>query len=354
MVKKIWQLSIIIPLIFLYMTLITYFSISVIEIGMYWSRSETMLFCISVIVIWFSCSPIRNSCCNGRFSELLFNLVPIEIISMLVFAQWHFVIAIMLISLIIILDILLLRWLSKEKKREKFSRKRNRLYRAAFIRCSVLITMIVTVIPCYLVIFEYKFSSPTYKAEQMLRDIVISEIQKDMETNTENTENSDPFSDNAELFACFEVNKWKGFNVSERITIMQELVDFEADRLGVPTCPVVTEKLSPGVLGQYDNIANVIQIDIEHLMKSSSYDCISTICHEAFHLAQYYLVENIDWDNEVFQSSYFEELRLWKANRENYKGVGTNGIDAYKDQPLEVSAREYSDKETSKILSYVD
>ena len=94
-------------------------------------------------------------------------------------------------------------------------------------------------------------------------------------------------------------------------------------------------------------------IDLEHLMESPVDECISTICHEVFHSAQHYLIENIDWNDSLYQSSYFDELRSWRFNSENYKSAEFSGFDAYENQPLEIAARQYAERETEKILSYI-
>ena len=63
-----------------------------------------------------------------------------------------------------------------------------------------------------------------------------------------------------------------------------------------------------------------------------------TVAHEVFHAYQDYLAENIDWNSAVTDSAYFDEALRWKKNGEDYlRGEG------YYEQPLEVSARDYSD-----------
>ena len=104
--KKIWRGSVLIPLIILYMVLTKYFTISIPEIKLYWNRSVTLFYCISIIVGWFSMSSLRKSCCNGHFTELLFNLVPVELISMLIFAQWHFVTSILIVLVFVSIELL--------------------------------------------------------------------------------------------------------------------------------------------------------------------------------------------------------------------------------------------------------
>ena len=82
-------------------------------------------------------------------------------------------------------------------------------------------------------------------------------------------------------------------------------------------------------------------------------ECINTICHEVRHSLQFQIVSSIDWDNPIFQTTYFDEPRSWFENQENYKSAWLYGFEEYENQPLEVDAREYAERETEKIMSYV-
>lgn len=351
MAKKIWRGSVLIPLIVLYMVLTTYFTISIPEIKLYWNRSVTLFYCISVIVGWFSMSSLRKSCCNGHFTELLFNFVPVELISMLVFAQWHFVASILIALAFASFEIFLFRRVRREENRREFSEKRHRHYKNIFCRCSILVALIITIIPCTFSIAIYGFRSPSFEAEQEIGNMIFLDMEETKKSNSETYE--EPDASSFALFHCFRKNTWSRFDVSERITVMQQLVDFESGQLGVPSIPVVAEKLDPYTLGEYSNAAKEMWIDLEHLMESPVDECISTICHEVFHSAQYYLIENINWKDDIFQSSYFDELRSWRFNSENYKRAELCGFDAYENQPIEIAARQYAESETQKVLSYI-
>lgn len=133
----------------------------------------------------------------------------------------------------------------------------------------------------------------------------------------------------------------------------QEFVDFQSELLGIPTTRVTAKKLEPFTLGQYSEASNEMWIDIEHLATSAPENIIRTLAHEAFHSCQHFLVNNIDWNMEVFQATYFQELRNWERNDDDYQQPYLNGYDAYCNQPLEVSARAYIVEETAKIVSYI-
>ncbi|MGN0362494.1 MAG: hypothetical protein ACI4ET_06605 [Bilifractor sp.] len=352
MAKKIWRGTVLIPLTVMFMILTSYFTISIPEIKLYWNRGITLFYCVFVMVGWFSCSSMRKSCCNGHFTELLFNLVPIELISMPIFAQWHFAVTILITLAFVLIEIFLFLRVRREENKHCFSEKRHRYYRTIFCRCSLLIALIMTAIPCVFSAAVYDFRSPSFEADKEIWDRLTSEQSKKNAPDNKNLNN--PYDSNSALFSCFEESAWKQLDASERITIMQKLVDFESAQLGIPSVPVRTEKLEPFTLGKYRDETKEIWIDLEHLMVSPVDECISTICHEVYHAAQHYIIENVDWNNEVFQSTYFNELRSWRTNEENYKSPAISGFDSYENQPLEVSARQYAHDETKKILKYVD
>lgn len=351
MKKVISKASIIFPLSMIYTLLIDSITISIPELGIYWSHGTSTFVFISLFVLWVCCSPLRKSCCNGRWPEVLFNLAPIEILSVIIFAQWHFALAIVFFLFWLSIEITLALYLSKDDSRYRYTEKRHRMYKNIFRRCSVLALSAVCAIPCFMAVFVYDFRSPTYQAEEDIWYRIFAE--SDQPEVNESAE-EDMYLKNINLLNCFSIKKWDKFNVNEKITVMQALADFECERLGIPPISVAAEVLGAFTLGQYSDETKEMWIDIEHLAESPVNECIQTICHETFHSFQHYLVENMDWENDVLQNAYFEELREWKNNQENYISAWTSGFDAYENQPLEVAARSYAEEETERILSYIN
>lgn len=348
--KLLNKASIIIPLSVVF-ELINSITIAIPELGIYWSYGLTTAIIVVVSMLWLCCSPLRKCCCNGRWTETLFNLVPLEILSMLVFAQWHFVAFTILFILLIAIEIILMIYLRRDERRHRYSEKRHRMYKTVFKRRSVLVVAVICAVPCFMSAFFYDYHSPTYRAEE--------EIWNRIFTNTEQLDEQediecDIYQENIALLDCFCEEEWKHYNIAEKITIIQELVDFESKRLGIPTAPVSTAMLGEFTLGQYSEEPNEIRINIEHLAEATIEECIDTICHETFHAYQSYLVSSLDWENEALQSEYFSELRSWKENQEDYKNAWISGFEAYENQPLEVAARQYAEEETQRILSYIN
>ena len=168
-------------------------------------------------------------------------MIPVEFVLMLVFAERHFVFSVLISVCLLAGEIALFIAFRKDEKKRKFSKKRHRRYQAAFRRCSVLGITVICAIPCLLSLFVYGMSSPVYEAEQDLWDLPLSE----METKSDSSETNDPYQINTELWQCFEIDKWTQWSISEKITIMQQLVDFESDILGIPTIPVKSGMIGP-------------------------------------------------------------------------------------------------------------
>lgn len=350
MKRFLYKASISLPLCMILYCFLDSFAFSIPEVGLFWGSSISKFFIVMVTVLWLCCSPLRKSCCNGSLTELLFNIVPVEIVLLFVFAQWHFAIAVVTVLLLIAAEIVIFKKLRKDECKQRVTTKRHRKYQTAFHRLSVMSVAVISLIPCCLALFIYGFQSPTYKAEQELWEQIYGkpDIVSSNEGKSENI-----YAENKELWNCFSEQKWDHFSVAEKITVMQKLVDFESDVLGIPTISVTAGMIGDVTLGAYDNETNEMWINTEHLANSSAEDSIRTICHETYHSMQYYLIKSIDMTTPALQTAYFKELQDWADNQENYKQAGVYGFDAYENQPLEVAAREYSTQESLRIMEYV-
>lgn len=350
MKRIIYKSSIIIPLAMIFSSFIEPFAFCVPEIDLYMETWSSRVLIVMVTVVWLCCSPFRRGTCNGTITELLFNVVPVEFVLMLVFAQWHFVISLLITLILVVGEIALFRALRKDERKHKFSRKRHRRYQFVFRRCSVLGVAVLCAIPCLLSIFVYGFESPTYKATEELWNQLFSETEAVIEAD----KSDNLYEKNAELWSYLREQNWNRLSIQERITVIQELVDFESDVLGIPTIPVTSAMIGTATLGAYDNESNQMWINTEHLANSSVQAVINTLCHEVHHSYVDYLVNTLDWDNPAMNSAYFAELRELMDSQENYKSAWSYSFDAYENQPLEVAAREYASEETSRIITYVD
>lgn len=348
--KVFYRSSIVLPLAMLLIVFLYMPTVSIVEIGLYLDRRSVELLYIALSVAWLCCSPLQKACRTGDISELFYNSVPIEIVAIITFGKYHFVIAVILIILMAALLCLAIGIMKKEEGKREFSERRHRGYIHGMQRAAVLISAVVFAVPCFMSFFVYGLESPAYEAEERLWEI-LSEDEAEEAAATE--EEPDPYEENRELLLYFDDDAWEDLGIQRRVDVAQEFVDFQSGLLGIPAIRVTAEKLGLFTLGEYSDESNEIRIDVEHLATSAPEDIIRTLAHEVYHSYQHYLISSIDWDLEVFQAAYFQELRDWKINDEDYQQPYLNGYDAYSGQPLEESARAYGVEETAKIISYI-
>lgn len=349
MKRILYKSSIILPLAMAYFSIIDPFRFCIPEIGLYMGTWSSLMLIVTVTVVWLCCSPFRRGVCNGTITELIFNIIPVEFVLMLVFAQRHFVIALLIGLVMIGGEIALFIVLKKDERKQEFSEKLHRKYRLAFRKYSVFGIAALCAVPALIALFTDGVETLAYSATEELTNQMFSETE-----TSEADKSADPYEEKTELWSYLKEENWSQLSIQEKITVTQELVDFESEVLGVPTISITSTEIGPFTLGSYDNETNEMWINIEHLAESSPNDIVDTICHEVHHSYVNYLVSTLDWDNPAMNCAYFAELRELKDSQENYKSAPRDGYDAYESQPLEVAAREYSEQETAKIMTYIE
>lgn len=367
---SIYQLSIIFPILFIYMVMILNITLSFSEFKLYIDYITLRRGYVLLSMIWLCCSPLRRSCA-GRWEEMLFNIIPPQMLLTLIFAQWHLTTAVLLFLLLAGLELAaaveLIRDAYRYRRRHLLREqgdpdRRFRQNRSIFQRFTLITAFVIFAVPSYMAITVYHLRSPIYTADQGTRKMLgLTAENSEPDSSKEGGENKDGGEDavyleHRELLACLSEEKWKTYSTKERITVLQELADMEADVLGIPPVPLATEDLGPVTLGGYNPKENAIAVSVPHMLRMSAEKAVNTVCHEMFHAYQYFLVQSIDWEAEAVQKGpYFEELRQWKANQENYYsyGTGESTFEEYQSQILEETARAYAKEEAEKIIPYI-
>lgn len=350
MKQVLYRLSIIFPLILIYYSFTEPVSFSIPELGVYFEPYMARFIIVMMAMLWLCCSPYKKSCCNGTWIEALYNLVPVGIVMMLNLAQWHFTVFVIISLILALVEMALFMGLRRDEHKHRITKKSHRMYKTIFRRCTVLAITAVCVVPCCPSLFSHGLTSPTYQAEQEIWSLLFSE---GTETDDTTATNINVYQENQVLWHCFEADTWERYSIPEKITVMQRLTDFETEMLGIPSVTITADLIGAYTLGSYNDETNEIFVNTKYLDGSPVEECIDTICHEVRHSLQFQIVSSVDWDNPIFQSSYFDELRSWSQNQENYKSAWLYGFEEYENQPLEVDARDYAERETEKIMSYV-
>lgn len=341
--KKIYRGSLFVPVIAACWLFLEPFGIYISEINLYlWDRLLLPCFLI-FIAAWSNFSPYRNGCKDGSVFELLFNFFPVEILYTLVFAQYHFFLTLILFLIIAALSLAFRYSLRKDEAGGESGRRRHARNLMSAHRFFVFVTAVLLAVPSILAVLAYGLKSPVYEAKESLVDEILAADETEISSDSE-------ADDSMEFINCFDEDAWSSFSIEEKITVLQMLADYEFDYLGMPAVPLSSGQINIFILGEYDSLDNTINIDIKNLEDSAAKDAMVTLLHELYHAYQNYVISSIDWDSEFAGSAYFAEAREWKDNDEKYITPDMD-YDGYENQPMEASAREFSETESSRLLS---
>lgn len=302
------------------------------------------LFFLLFTMLWLCAFPVRSACQKGDWFELLFNLFPVELLLFMVFAQWHFLAAILIFVALVGTIAFFAAAIFKQEDDRELSEKERRLNWVIFIRLFVLISFVFFIVPSILSVFVYDMKDPYYEARQ--------DLLQQLREETGDEADGDIYHKHQRLLSSFRAENWETLSVEERITLLQALANMESEKLGIPPAKVITEKLEPYISGQHSTTENMIWIDIEHIQDDSLNEILNTCLHETYHAYQAYVVNHVDWDTEFSNSAFFDEARSWKENQSNYIR-GYIDFDAYEQQPLEASARQFAEDETAAIFAFL-
>ncbi len=346
MKKFLVKSTILIPMAIIYIMLFCKtLNIYIRQVDLYINFGRYIFLTVVFMIAWFTFTPLSRSCRRGNVIEIMYNLIPAEFALMPMFWERHFVIALLLAVLIIGIEVKIAIFISKTYKKARCYPKLQKKCQNLFYRLSVMAIFLVYMIPSAISAIVYEFNSSEYFSSEN----IVLYIEDDKKTSEEN----DVYKNNIELFKVFNEEKWKKYSIEEKITLIQNFADFESGILHIPRVIISTKKIDRYTLGRYDRENNAITVDVQHLNNSDAKECINTISHEVFHAYQYQLVKNFDWDNEMSDTYFFEALKEWEKNQQNYKSAYIYGYEDYEEQAIEKSAREYAAQETEKIVKYV-
>lgn len=138
---------------------------------------------------------------------------------------------------------------------------------------------------------------------------------------------------------------WDSMSVEDKLNILQITANIDAEYLGIPYELSLTATALPSseeiVLTQYSYSDHKILINLNHLNKLTSYECVEAISHEVFHALQYCSVDAYESMDENYKDLYyFYYIERIKEEFENYIDVKAD-IEGYASQYVERSARAY-------------
>ena len=311
------------------------FSVYIEPVGLYIPDYMLIIGFSLLGLAWMFLLPFADSCGIGGWMEILSNLCPIELLLMLVFAQYHFWLALALIAALAVLYGLF--WWSQ---RPVSGTRRERRIRHRFF---TLASAVLFTVPCVLSLFVYGLDTLHYQPQ--------IELVSRLAAQAEREAGQDAVPADREFLRCFRQKNWETYTREEKLALVQQLADTEAQRLGVPPVEVRAQQEEENSLGHYSESLQNIVVNTDHLDDIAE-EVMDTVFHEVYHLYQHYVVNNIDWNSDFSRSAYFATARAWKENQENYiKSDGTEeGYWLYSKQPLEESAREYARERVNETM----
>ena len=305
----------------------------------------TYIMFIALNLIW-QASAARKYFSGGY--EVFFNLFPTEVFLMLYFAQRHFRIA----ALLVVISVLFLFMAIKDNcigRRKCSTTKAYRLVKRENYRWLLIIVCLLFAVPSFLTYFVYDMEGVTYTPSS---DNLTETYIKDEDLFEDS---DDPFENNRTLLCQFREDSWSRKDTQEKIDLSQQFINFEAERLGIESVPVSSEKLNNlTTIAYYAGDTNEIVVDAQSLNEQSGEETMKTLCEETYHAMETYVVDHMDWDIPVINTQYFQELLDWKDNMDHYTHGSWSNFEEYKSQPIEASAKSYADEEVSKIADYLD
>lgn len=314
------------------------------ELDLFISSTTLVTFNLIDTFLWNLLYSFRQDVEQNNWLAGIYYSLPALFILLLVFAQYHFriaaVILICLFLLIVLFRVVIIRLLLLSGK-EKIT---HAVYVRACRRFSVFCAGILFVIPAFLSVSVYKMERPVYTAEYALLDVML-DYEKDDLLNRQRW-----LSGYSEVLAPFQAETWPTLSETEQLDALQTVADLETAYLGIPATHIIGRGNSFTLLGQYDYSTNTIEINLSALNDRQAEDAILIVCHEIYHAYQRFVCSSIDWQTAPVDCAYFAEAKRWHDNFEDYCSDSA----AYYCQPVEESAREYAENAVEIYLSCIE
>ena len=147
---------------------------------------------------------------------------------------------------------------------------------------------------------------------------------------------------------------WFTLSAREKLNVLQTIANIEATYLGLPgELTVSTAIIEENTLGEYSANNRMIYINADHLEESGPRDLMTTVCHEAYHGYQHYIIEAYQNADEQFKNLLlFYDASIYEEEFANYDD-GSEGLENYYKQYVEIDAREYADRAAAEYYHYL-
>lgn len=277
-----------------------------------------------LMILWTKCDPFSKCCADMPFG-LLRLMIPLVFTGTFLFSQKHFVWAIVLAAISLVLTLLAwIRW--KNRTAKLAARKAERLTKKHTARAFVTAFTLLLLIPAIV-----GFCSPREEKLVPTEDPIAANREKVIEENA------------GKLGA---LKNFDTLELQERIDLMQTVADTECAVLGIRPVSVAGDLLAGSIAANYHHADRTVYVDRDNLEKTDAKGMLRTILHEVYHAYQNDAADLVASCPESLRSApYFAKAREWRENRNNYIPYEVDP-GAYAAQAIEADADGYAAERT--------
>lgn len=148
--------------------------------------------------------------------------------------------------------------------------------------------------------------------------------------------------------------KWSILSTAAKTELLNRVIIYESKEFGMKAPRLAVETLKKkNYNGQYNHGTKTVSINSQHLNDSLS-SCLDTVLHECYHAYQHSVIDILKQiDKEVYDDNlYFEKAGEWMLARTTYND-DTKTTQGYRDNQLEVDAREFASEKRMKVYGFV-
>ena len=220
---------------------------------------------------------------------------------------------------------------NKRRKTRIIAKRIRKFLKGGDFVVNILMTVIVVGICARVFVTGFAFSSPT-ESVKSFEEAKQHTVEKHMEK-----------------LSLLAEDEWEKLTISEKLDVLQTVVNIEVNRLGCDTnIRVGASSQRQDIFGNYNKKKKTITVDRDHLMGSTPSEVLCTVLHECRHAYQERLVAAYDSADEIYKNlAIFKEAAEFKDGFENY------GSRDYYSNPIEADARTYSRLMTREYLESI-
>ena len=300
------------------------------------SRYSIFLYGI-LAMAWVLINPWQQDF-RPRFWDLLRNLLPVEVVCLLLYMQTRFTYG-LLIILLILLALALVAVIGQWNRKLMIPYITNeKEYPSVGRRVIVLVICLILSYPTGVTVCGSFLEG---RKETGVSGYAVQSFSSLMQKYQQ------PLSG-------LNQTVWDQSGKKERLATLQSLADFQMEFLNTPVLQVIAEDLGENTEGKYVYPDHVIIIDSGFLQSSDAAQAVDLICHESRHAYQRGVVDMLDWnDPDVCNHYYYRNAQRWKQNFEHYNPAET-GYEEYAEQDIEKDARSYAANSVEAYSRYLD